>query len=241
MNSFKYMTTTAPAPRSRRRGVATIFALFFVISASILFQAYTRYSITDFTVMEDLLTFQDLHSLRVSCENAVANMLVVHFENDRMPSHDNDAYSVIQGELGELAEGNISFHLLTSGDNPASPIPDSTINSFWPNLGVSGTPGNLFLGQTFLDGNFNIVPTLNEFAMAGIRRVDSFLRPDFNALSIQNNSLSQNPDVFSFPIERRVNGTPTHLFTVDIRMWQVPIVDFNLVAFALPSFIELNP
>lgn len=236
------------APR-QRRGVATIFALFFIISASILFQAYTRYSIQDFTVMEDLLTFQDLHSLRVSCENAVANMLVVHFENDRMPSHDNNPYTVIQGELDQLNESGISFHLLTSGDNPASSLADSSINSFWPDVALGGTAGNLFLSSTALDGNFALVPQLNEFASAGLRRVDSFLRVTgtaptslpFSALRIQNNALGSDPEVFRFPIERRVNGTPSHLFTVDIRMWQVPVADFNLVAFALPTFVEMNP
>lgn len=204
-----------------------VLALVIAVVCVIMFQGFITDVTSDMAAAAELDRHMQLQAERVAVEHIVKEGLLRYYEEARLAAPPAGANTLINGMLDNMEGGGITYSV-TSGANLPSNSAGVGAGSFWPVLASAGT--------TNLSGVFQLQPENNANGLS-LRSVDSFLPPPLPAQQVIDSSKAANEQpIFPFVITRQVGAqTGSVIFTVDARMWQVPITDLNLVSYAIAN------
>ena len=123
----------------------------------------------------------------------------------------------------------VGGHTYSIAHDPLPPSYGTAKTAFWPNLTLSGS----FITTTVLNqggatGGYSIVPVNLDTLGLSFRRAAASMPVRSAALQVQPTGSN---DYFLFTITR----DDGHVFRVYVRLFQVPLTDFNLVSYAIAN------
>ena len=193
-------------------------ALVMAIISAVLLQAYLTKVTGDLTASAALDRHLQFQGERVAVERVVKEAILQYYEMPRFGTAPPSVDAVIVQLLDQMSsDGEVTFSLQSSPTLPGSTSSVFNPDSFWAALTGDETPiGNGFvLKENSLEQSH--------------KRAYSFL-PWFPALEVVNDSSGD--FIFPFVVQRSGTGG-TVTFQVNVRMWQVPVSDFNLVSYVI--------
>jgi hypothetical protein len=218
-------------------------ALIIAIVSVIFFQSFLTNIVSDAQSGVSIDEYTQMQGERLAIERIVKEAVLEFYEEqyvkDGKPAHDDgELVKLINTYLDAMKGSGASTFTLTAHDA----LPDSFGTSrlaFWPNLTLNtaatpaiiattmdqgGAPGTYKLAKVNLDGS----------GRSTYRRVSSFM-PDYSeALQVQRNDTSAT-DNFAFTVTRATSGVANHVYTVYLRLYQVPVTDFGLISYAIAN------
>jgi len=195
-----------------KKGSVSFFVLLFILAALFFFQSYLNYTTSDYNTGWDLDDRTQRIAEEANLRIIVKQALLTYYERGYFTGQNTSTVAqLINVELGYLNANNEVNYRLTS--TPALPARDS--DTFWPFL--SGD-------TTLLNGAFSLTKSDSD---RDFDHVNDFLDPTNDAFEVQGSGSPDFPFVFT-------RSTDEKSITVNARMWQVPVTDFNLYAYGVP-------
>jgi hypothetical protein len=206
--------------RKGKKGSVSFFVLLFILAALFFFQSYLSFTTADYNTGWDLDDRTQRIVEEANLRIIVKQALLTYYERGYFSDPDSSTVEqLINVQLGYLNANNSVSYTLAS-----TPVLPGRGDDFWPFLRGD---------TTSLEGGGSLVKSSSD---RDFDHVNDFLTPDKDAFEVQN---AGDPD-FPFVFTRSTDGAS---ITVNARMWQVPVTDFNLYAYGVPvkDGIPVNP
>jgi hypothetical protein len=216
------------AHKRSRKGAVAILALVIALVGAILFQAYLTHVLSDIKTSGEFDTVSQYEGERRAIGNLVKESVLQYYECPRLNVGVTSVQKTLEAYLAAMKMTNITYSVDTM---PA--LPSNAEATFWVNLSVDGDSDGEVMeagDSETLGTGFKLKSELLPDILSKSRIAQYIPDPD-NVLSIQTDALD---DVFTFVITRTDSNTNTEvIFTYYVRMFQVPVTDYNLVAYAM--------
>jgi hypothetical protein len=208
---------------SRRGFISGLAILMMVVMLTMMTGYFTQFT-TDNNAGQELSYFQQIAADRNSVEQIVKEAVLYYYESALFGDAPVDPLeTVINTALGQL--NNSSIDLLFVLDTAASPLPVMPTNS------ANFLCVNLSGGNTPFGDGFELFPIAGQSPT--IRRVDRYLNPNMSRLIVAPATTTDaEGHRYTFVIRRTGPGGVGRVdvtYTVSLKMYQVPLTDFNLL------------
>lgn len=207
--------------RSRAGGVA-VMALILALVMLLVFQAYTTSVISDIGAGESLDRYTQYQGERVAIERLVKEAVLQYYESARMGVATDSIENVLKAFLTEMDASSSVDYAVTLPAFPSNA-------SFWPVMDAS---------PKSVGGAYSLYDDALE-SVVSKRRIANYVPNPAHVYQVRRGTGSGD-DVFDVKITR-TNGGETVEYHVYVRMYQVPVTDFNLISYAVASDVASLP
>jgi hypothetical protein len=196
---------------SVKRGGVAVMALIVALVTVTLFQGYMTNVVSDAGAGETLDLFTQAQGERIAIERVVKEAVLEYYEIGRMGGTPPTISELIESFLDNMESGGVTYAVTT-----AASLPSYQPTLFWPNLDTDGNTAC---------GSFELIDTnLSNFFVV-LRRVGQYMP----APTLVPQLFQDSEDHFTYTITR----SDGPIFNVHVRLYQVPVTDYNVVAYAV--------
>jgi hypothetical protein len=225
-----------------RKGAVAFMAVLVVVVMAILFQAYSTHVLSDMKTGQTFDTQSQYNGERMAIGNLVKEAVLQYYERPRVGQDTGSISSILSAYLTAMDNGStvnysISYPatetLLTAEFPPATDATNPNI--FWPKIpDVSVLNAETKIGGTSSTFILKDVAVPSDILKS---RVAQFVgNPDNRILSVFNGT----SNVFPITVTRSEGGKSIN-FRYYVRLYQVPVTDFNLAAYAITDVVTDIP
>lgn len=216
-----------PDARRGRRGAVAVMALLIVVVMAVLFQAYLTHVMSDMNAGNTFDRISQYNGERMAIGNLVKEAVLQYYERPRVGQNGFTIQTLLNDYLNAMDNGGPVAYVVNV--NSAFPLSTDAAGAgiFWPRLAGNDTP----LSGAFVLHNEALPQNLAK------SRVAQFVGdPAQNVLSVRNG----NNDIFQITVSRIENARQVN-FVYYIRLFQVPVTDFNLIAYGITDVVADIP
>jgi len=222
--------TKSKSGKRSRIGAVAVLALIIALVGAVLFQAYLTHVLSDMKASQYFDTVSQYEGERQAIGKLVKEAVLQYYECPRMDVSVTSVKTILDGYLAAMTINST----LTYTVSTVPTLPSNSDSTFWAKLTDSDSDGSVMNAgdTTAMDTGFMLVSeALPDFISKS--HMAKFIPVTANALSIQTTAYS---DLFTFVVTRTdtaANTASSVTFTYYVRMFQVPVTDYNLVAYAM--------
>jgi hypothetical protein len=211
---------TTGAGKRARKGAIAIMALLIVVVMAILFQTYMTHVLSDMKTGGMFDKVAQYNGERQAIGNLVKEAVLQFYERPRVGQTVPAMNTLIDQYLNQMETGNVTYTVTNIDAFPAN-----APAAFWPTIPNSAAAGvDTAIGAFWLHSE--TVP--GDLAKGRVARF--FGDSNASVLAVLNTAKK---DIFSVQVSRATGGNTDATFTFYLRMFQVPVTNFNLVSYAI--------
>ena len=208
------------AGKRARKGAIAIMALLIVVVMALLFQTYMTHVLSDMKTGGTFDEVAQYNGERQAVGNLVKEAVLQYYERPRLgqavPSSLSD---LVQDYLDQMQAGGTTYTV-----SSIDPFPANAPTTFWPTI-----PNSAAAGVDSAIGAFWLHSENVPVDLAKGRVAQFFGDSNASVLEVLN---AAKKDIFSVQVTRATGGTHA-TFTYYLRLFQVPVTNFNLISYAI--------
>lgn len=201
-----------------RKGAVVVMVLLIVVAMATLFQAYMTHVLNDMKAGSTFDTRAQLNGERMAIGHIVKEAVLQYYERPRVGQSVTSIDALTKEYLDQMAATGVTYTVTL---NDTFPVNGST---FWPAI-----PNSAAIGTSTAMGTFDLY---SEKVPADLSKSRIAQYVGDSSASILGVRKSTKNDVFSVTVKRTEGGSSIN-FVYYLRMYQVPVTNYNVIAYAI--------